>query len=699
MLKKLKHYLLLTILKKNNLKMPKILNNKGKQILTLILLGTYCICFGQTEDDNPCASSKTKLLQNYFNKNARKQNKQKPQQNININYYHINLNITFETKNINGSCTIKSTNLNNNEDSIYFDLSNSLHVDSVLLNNKKVNFIHSNNLVQIILKDSLQKNELFITTIYYQGTPVKSSFGSFEFVERNNKKDKSIWTLSQPFGASDWFPCKNQLEDKADSSDVWITADKYFVSVSNGILTEVIDNKNNTNTYKWKNRYPIAQYLISIAMSNYTLHERQFKYENFSMPITDYVYPETFNEKTKEQLSLTEKALQIFSEKFGTYPFIKEKYGHAQFGWGGGMEHQTCSSMGDFSWTLVAHELAHQWFGDKITCKNWENIWLNEGFATYSESLLLEELYGKRTYNSQISNESSKAKRANGTIYIQNPISVYEIFDSNKTYSKGALVLHMLRGIVGKEVFYDIIKTYINDKNLAYGNATTEDFQKIAESVSGKDLNYFFEEWIYNTGFPHYILKWTTDTLQNGNLNAKLKIDQLIKPNTFDYFKMPIQLLFINKTTKDSTIKTIWNNERNQVFEFTIKDTTEIIFDPNNLILKEIVYSNFTFEPKKILPLDSVNNYNHFTINISPNPIEANNLKKINLTIGIDESSLVNCSLFNSNGQFLQQIINKQLTKGKHLLSAYLRKNITSGKYIILSKTKDKTISTTLIVK
>ena len=308
-----------------------------------------------------------------------------------------------------------------------------------------------------------------------------------------------IWTLSEPYGASDWFPCKDTPADKADSSDVWITVDKNLYGVSNGILIGIVKNPDNTSTYKWTNKYPIAQYLISLAISDYTIYKNYFKYsEKDSMPVINYIFPENLA-SYKANLDKVPNMLRVTSDYFGLYPFIKEKYGNAEMGWkgGGGMEHQTVSSMSNFSETVLVHELVHQWFGDKITCRDWQDIWLNEGFATYGEMLYAQKVYGDSAYNDFVTLEMARAKNAKGSIYVQDISSISEIFNGNRSYSKGGIVLHMLRGVVGDSIFFKILKTYSNDPLVAYGTAVTADFQRDAEAVYGEDLEYFFNEWIY----------------------------------------------------------------------------------------------------------------------------------------------------------------------------------------------------------
>src|ERR1035437_827499 len=303
---------------------------------------------------------------------------------IDIKYYKLDLTLTYATQNLRGAVTVNlkpTSSLSH----FFLDLQNSLTVDSISINGIGNQFNHTNNQIIVTLPRIFNANELISTLIYYHGIPGSSGFGSFTFGSHNFKP--VIYTLSEPYGASDWFPCKDTPADKADSSDQWITCSSDLYAVSNGKLMDIIDNGNGTKTFKWKNSYPIAQYLLSLAVTNYTVYTNYYKYSPLdSMPVVHHVYPETFP-LVQDVLDKTTLMIKIYSDRFGQYPFLKEKYGHAQFGWGGGMEHQTCSSMGGFSEDLISHELAHQWFGDKITCKNWHHIWLNEGFATYCTGL------------------------------------------------------------------------------------------------------------------------------------------------------------------------------------------------------------------------------------------------------------------------------------------------------------------------
>jgi aminopeptidase N len=549
-----------------------------------ILLFYILICagfaFGQSAKDE-CILAKTA----HFNRLQKITDFDYPgDSSYDVKYYKLDLTVNHSSQTISGNVTCKAEIVQSNVEEIYFDLTNPLIVDSVLIDGNPVLFTRGNNKLNILLDNTLNQGSVFTSVVYYHGTPGSSGFGSFAFSSQGG--NPAIWTLSEPYGAKDWWPVKDTPADKADSADFWITVSNTLTPVSNGKLIEIVNNGNGTHTYKWKISYPIAQYLLSMAITNYALYTNYYHYSsNDSMPITHFLYPGSLNSNII-QLDKTPGMIEIYAEKFGEYPFLNEKYGHAQFGWGGGMEHQTISSMGGFSDGLIAHELAHMWYGDKITCKDWHHIWLNEGFATYGEGVIREAWFGKSGYDSYIAGEMTAAKNAVGSIWVQDISSVNQIFNGNRSYAKGCVVLHMLRGIVGDSTFFDILKTYTFDPAVAYGVATTEDFQAVAESVSSLDLNYFFQEWIYGENYPRYSIVWNKYDMGSGLWNLVININQQVNSNP-TFFTMPIQIK-VNGAFGDTLI-TVFNNAQNQTFEVAIDgEPTSILFDPGNWILKNI---------------------------------------------------------------------------------------------------------------
>lgn len=518
--------------------------------------------------------------------------------NIDVNYYKLVLNITFGFQQndphyinpqIGGVVTIKASSKIAGLQHTFIDLKNAgLTVDSIQVGTTKRPFVHSADLLDIDLGMSLPQGATLDLHIYYHGLPTSTGNGSFTFDTHGSPAKPSIWSLSEPFGTPDWFPCKNDPSDKADSSDVWITVPDSLVAVSNGILAAVIDH-GSTKTYQWKSRYPIAQYLISIAVSDYNLYEQVFKdtTSGQQMPLYHYMFPEYNTPDNRILMDETLYMLQLFTDKLGAYPFIKEKYAHAQHTGAGGMEHQTCSTVRDFGQGLVAHELAHQWFGDKVTCSTWEHIWLNEGFATYSEALYSRYRRSEDDFRYIVSLIMAEAKLAQGSIYVEKPNDINEIFNAKRTYLKGSMVLHMLRHVVGDKRFFEILQTYLNSSH-AYGNATTEDFQKVAQEVSGMDLNYFFKQWIYGYNYPQYDFGWASATLANteGKYPLYIMIKQQANTQKPEYFSMPIKLR-IKDTAQNSIDTVIFNDASSQELVLYMPNKIQTVsFDPDSAILK-----------------------------------------------------------------------------------------------------------------
>jgi aminopeptidase N len=587
--------------------------------------------------------------------------------NIDVNYYKLNLNLTYAPSNLAGEATIgfkPKTTINN----CVLDLSSVLKTDSVKANGKKMLFDHANNKLTVYFLNPVPTGQNVTVLVYYHGQPSSKSgiASAFAFGQINNKQSDAIWSLSEPFNASDWFPCKDNPADKADSSDVWITAPAYFVSVSNGVLEKTIFNNDGTKTYRWRNRYPIANYLISIACSNYAQYNNYFKYSDTdSMLVSHYVQPNNLTNDNKAILNKTVVMLSLFTNKYGPYPFLKEKYGHAEFGLGGGMEHQTCTSLGVYSASLIAHELTHQWFGDKITCQSWAHIWLNEGFATYGEALWSESQEGAIGYQAVIASKMANARKAIGSVFVQNTSNENEIFNYNRTYSKGATVLAMLRGIVGDAVFFKILKTYTASKS-AYSNATTEDFQAVAEAVYGRFLDFFFKQWIYGENYPKYTFNYTIAS-KNG-LNVVTTTIKQTANTSPAFFTMPIQLKI--KTTAGDTIITVLNDKAEQIFVFELKNTIQRVdFDPDNLILKDLTQS-------QLLNTDTLTEAISFVV--YPNP----SADMITIKFENKTPSQVKISLLNETGQLIKTIVDDNTPAGKNTVS-YKIISLPAGVYVV----------------
>jgi aminopeptidase N len=499
-----------------------------------------------------------------------------------VGYYRLELNIFTPSSYLKGRVTIAGRCRLDGVRFLTLDLRNQMHVDSVLVDDQSSPFIQNSSSFEITLPRAAVQNDTLSIDVFYQGTPVPTGFGSFYF--DSHEGIPWVYTLSEPYGAKDWWPCKDDPSDKADSADIIVTCDSTFKVGSNGKLTSVVKNSDGTSTHYWKERYPIASYLISIAITNYAQFSNWYRYTNTdSMEVLNYVLPEHLD-AALESLPRTIDMLKVFSDLFGQYPFIKEKYGHAEFGKGGAMEHQTMTSTRTFAEDVIAHELAHQWFGDMITCRSWTDLWLNEGFAQYGSALFREQQYGMPSYWTYMNAQLDRARLALGVIGAPDTSSVQDLFNSFRTYSKGAVVLHMLRRVLGDSLFFQSLLAYANDPALKYSTATTQDFQSICERVSGKSLGYFFQEWIYGEGFPTYDYTWTWNTLKDSSV-CILNVEQRDTRNNPSFFTMPIDIR-LTLGGRDTTV-TVYNNAQKQ--SFTLRCDTPpsaVLLDPDRWILK-----------------------------------------------------------------------------------------------------------------
>lgn len=417
-------------------------------------------------------------------------------------------------------------------ETITFDMASNLKVVAVNQRGKALSFVQNNQDELIVtLEKSLSINSKDSLSVTYNGNPVSSGFGSFEIGQHNNIP--VLWTLSEPYGAKGWWPCKQDLIDKIDSVDIFITHPKAYKAASNGLLISEKQGPEKTITH-WKHGYPIPAYLIAIAVTNYQVYKESIPGQNFE--VINYVYPENLISR-QNATAVTPTLIQLFSDLFESYPFEKEKYGHAEFGWGGGMEHSTMSFMGSWGRSIIAHELAHQWFGNKVTCGSWEDIWLNEGFATYLEGLTYENLSGEEIFKTWRRNLVADITNVpDGSTFVKDTTSVSRIFNGRLTYRKGAMILHMLRYKLGDEVFFNAIKNYLKDPNLAFGYARTDDLKKHFEAESNTSLTEFFKDWFYGEGFPSYEINWS----QNEQNNLSITINQTQSHNSVEFFEMPL---------------------------------------------------------------------------------------------------------------------------------------------------------------
>lgn len=552
--------------------------------------------------------------------------------NYDVTYHKLEFTIDPEVYFVSGKVTTTYTALAN-MNSVTFDLAVEMTVTSVKKNAVDLVFTQNSSNELVITLPSTQTTGTSATVeIIYSGAPPSGGFGSFAATTHNGSP--VLWTLSEPFGARDWWPCKQDLNDKINNIDVFITAPSQYVAVSNGVeQSQVINGL--TKTTHFQHNYPIPAYLICMAATDYTVYTQTAGTAPNTYPIVNYIYPENFNTTVQSQLNQTPLILDFYSNLFEIYPFHNEKYGHAQFGWSGGMEHTTVSFMNNFSRGLIAHEMGHQWFGDKITCGTWKDIWLNEGFATYMASLVIENFDGTAAFVADKTNMiNSITSQTGGAVYLTDAeaTNVGRVFSTRLTYNKGAMVLNMLRLKLGDTNFFQAMRNYLADANLAYKYALTADLKSHMEAVYGSSLTEFFNDWIFNQGYPTYSI-----TAQNWGVGqAKLTVSQIQSDASVSYFEMPLPIRFTGAGGQvfDTVIDNTTNNQQFIVsVPFSI---TGVQFDPKKDIISKnntVTLSNDFFELEK-------------AIEVYPNP--AVNELHVQMPTNISVEKII---LFNNLGQ------------------------------------------------
>ena len=493
------------------------------------------------------------------------------QMGYDVHHYDLELDLEPDLYLLTGSVAVTASVIADTLARIDLDLDAGMTVDGVTSGGSATTISRAGDLLTVDLDRTYAMGESFTVKVDYQGDPSGQSFGWGDF-----EGETLIWTLSEPFGAREWWPCKDLNTDKADSLDITVTLPSDLIVASNGLLqsdTSVLDRR----TFHWKTRYPIATYLVSITAFPYAVFTDYYPPQDGGdpMPVVNYVFP-GFLPLVDENLSLTPQMLDVFARAFGEYPFVDEKYGHAQFTWGGAMEHQTITSFGAWSEDLVSHELAHQWWGDDVTCADFGHIWLNEGFAVWCEAFWKEQTVDVETYRAYM---DAAAYFGSGTIFVDDLTDFGRIFDWNLTYNKSSWVVHMLRGVLGDDDFFAGLHAY--REMFTGAAATTEEFRDVMESVSGRDLDAFFDQWIYGEYYPNYDWTWRAVPL-GGSSRVDVEVRQIQGWSTV--FAMPIPLRVHTDSGEIDIV--VENDLREQSFSVSVPGTvTDVEFDPDGWIL------------------------------------------------------------------------------------------------------------------
>ena len=624
----------------NYLNQPTTIIMKNTYLTLLLCFGLTAVAFSQ-EESSTCKDL-SQIVEMERQANAQLLDFRSPETtgNYDLKYHRMEWSLDPNVNYIDGQVTSYFEPTTDDFQQINFDLAMALTVTEVLYQEQSLTFNHTAaNILEINLPQVIPQGQLDSVTVVYQGAPVYTGFGSFR-KGITHDGNPIIWTLSEPYGAKDWWPCKLDLSDKVDSIDVIVNTPLPYRVATNGLLVSETQEGNNM-IYHWKHRYPITAYLIAVAVADFEVYSNFVPVENGpDIEVLNYVYPEKL-EQAMEATPATVEIMQLFNELFGLYPFADEKYGHAQFGFGGGMEHQTMSFMGGWSHSLQAHELAHQWFGDKVTCGSWQDIWLNEGFATYLDGLTYENGLGNTNWHDWLEGRIERVtEQPGGSVFVQDTTNLGQIFSGRLSYSKGAMLLHMLRWKLGDEDFFQACRNYLNDPELAYGYARTADLKAHLEAQSGLDLTGFFNDWFYNQGYPSYQVNWW----QDGEV-VKVNIQQTTSHASVDFFEMPVPLLFSGEG-QDSLV-VFDHTYSGQQFSINLPFAPEAaVFDPDLWIVsKGNVVNNLAVATEDLTILAQL-------LKVAPNPAG----DFVTVTFQDWPKLPNNLRVFSSTGQLLVEI-------------------------------------------
>jgi aminopeptidase N len=513
-----------------------------------------------------------------------------------------------------------------------------------------LNYVRTDSAMVISLPQSYQPGDTFSVFVKYHDSAQQRGM---YFYPRN------YYTMAEPYDARWWFPCFDEPWDKA-TADIWIALANSGPGfpirdvASNGTLLEVT-NSGDYTTYHFQENIPMCTYLFMTAFGDFAHWTVQVPDgQGDSIPCVYDVFPEDSIHAVYDFANVPQM-MEAFNYYFGPYPF--EKYGMVAvepFVYGG-MEHQTMTTI-NRSWINgtranefgIAHELAHQWWGDMVTMSDFRHIWLNEGFATYSEALFSEYFYGDSTYPQRIQ------RFEDIYFYYDQYVGRFPLFDpvayfNAAEYYKGALILHMLRGMVGEDNFFTGLRNY--GVQYRYGNASTEDFRDEMEAASGQNLDYFFHEWIYEQGYPEYQYAWNYSDTNSSHI---IHVNILQVQQNAPVFSMPIQLLI--QTSLGDTLVTVFNSQYFESFAFDISGVpTGVVFDPNHWVTKKVQLVN-SVDENGYLPKGYSLKQNY------PNPFNNNTV----ISFSLPQAENVKLTIYEINGRRVKVLQDGQLNAGNH---------------------------------
>ncbi len=517
--------------------------------------------------------------------------------------------------------------------------------------------------------------------------------------------ERLAYTMSQPYGARRWMPCNDVPFDKALAT-IRIRVPQGFTAVANGLLQSRTKDSLGGETFFWKHQYPVAPYLMAVSASVFTTyreHYQKVSNPNDSVPISHYFWAiddnslplNNRNYNARRSFEITRGTIDAYARWFGEYPY--ESYGHVvvQPFFAGGMEHQTMSTI-NRAWLRgssaagIAHEIIHQWYGNKVTCRSWEDIWLNEGTATYGEALWYES-WGGTAWNMVAMDGFRRNYFTSRTrlqsVYVSNPTTIDGIFNYATTYCKGGWIHHLLRRVYGDSIYFPAMRLFVN--RFAFGAATTPDFTTVFRETIGKKLvpvpvDTLIKEWVYGSGEPLFSAAWRALEPNSSSKNKiQVTLSQLQRgENIPEVFHLPVEITFwkysLDKRDTQRLVQTIVMNTRTETRTF------ELPFLPDSLVIDEsqnILCQKFT--------LPRVLNEENIGVLLSPAPFKANDIAGID--IQLPEQDYLRLEVYSVLGQLLTVLFDGLASGGVQSFREKL--SLPSGTYFLRVQTSKGTVT------
>jgi aminopeptidase N len=499
-------------------------------------------------------------------------------------YYELNLKIDPAQKHLSGCVDVVVESAFPAMDTLELDLVNFYTISKIEREGKALPFTHRNHKIKVALAEKLSAGARASFRIYYAGNPPVAARppweGGFNWSKDANGKPW-IGVSCQGEGGKIWWPCKDHPSDEPDSAGINITIPDSLYCAANGLLQEIVPAEKGWKTFRWKTRYPINNYLVSINIGDYAVVRRPYRGTNGMMDIAFYVL-KSDSAKAPALLEMAEEFLHFYAKYFGEYPWIKEKFGLAHTFYLG-MEHQTINAYGNhFRNTalgydgLMLHEMGHEWWGNYVTVRDWADFWIHEGICSYAEALFLNDKFGIDAYHKYVKENLRRRILNRQPIVPKRDATTSESYNGD-IYAKAAVVLHSLRYLIGDSLLLDILKTFASDPAYTLHNrVVSQDFIDLVNRKTGQDLSWFFQQYLFTAKPPTLEYKITRKPDASTDLEIRWRNEG---------FRLPVE---IRATTGDKvSVKRVDVNSSWQHYQFTGNPKLEI--DPTGWILMEVV--------------------------------------------------------------------------------------------------------------